>query len=382
MKKHSTRKHALLSASGSSRWLNCPPSARLEEKYPESTSKYAEEGTLAHELAELELQKSFTGYIPWHSYDEQKKMIEESKLYLPEMADYVDTYVSYVLLAAKSNALFIEDKIDLIEFIEEGFGTCDAIIVGDGVLEVIDLKYGKGIRVEAKENSQLMLYGLGAYYKHELTYDIKKIKLTIVQPRLDHISTWEIAPKKLMAWGNKVVKKQAKLAYAGEGDFNPGDHCQWCKAKPRCKALAASNLEIARHDFVDPAELTDKELLEVFEKQSLLVDWVKSVATYLLDKALEGKKWTGFKVVEGRANRKWSDVDKVGKVLSLEGHSEAEIFNTKLKGLGDIEKLVGKDNFTALLGKLVIKPQGAPTLVADTDKRPGMGLAQAKEDFK
>lgn len=386
MKKHSERQHAFLSASGSSKWLNCTPSAQLEDKYPDTVSSYAAEGTLAHEFAQIELMQEID---PTSSFKRKLNKLRASELYTSEMEDHVDSYAQYIFEAfinaqAESSGaiLKIEDQIDLSHYIEEGTGINDAVIIADGVLEIVDLKYGKGVKVEAKENSQLMLYGLGALREHELGYDIKTVKLTIVQPRLDHISSWSIEAEELQKWGTETVIPTAKLAYAGEGELNPGDHCRWCKAKARCPALADHNMEVAKHDFKDPKELSDKQLLEIFAKQPMLVDWVKSVGEYLLSEALSGKAWKGYKLVEGRSNRKWKDEAKAINALLIKGFTEEHTMNTKIKGIGDIEKLVGKNNFTAIVGKHVIKPQGAPTLVSKDDKRPAMGDEQAKEDFK
>ncbi len=387
---HSSRQHALLSASGSARWLNCPPSARMEEKFPSKDSVYAAEGTLAHEFAELTLRlKTHTGPLPqrkpWQKAFEQFK---KHDLFQEEMLDYVNVYAEYVLSeyyeACKKvpdSVLLIEEKLDYSYYVKNGFGTGDAIIISDGTLEVIDLKYGKGVVVSAENNTQEMLYGLAALHKYEILYGVDTVKLTIVQPRLDAISSWEISAEDLLKWGETTVREQAKKADRGIGVCNPGDWCRWCKAKPICKAVADHNTDLATKDFAHPNTLSDEELLEVYGKIDGLVDWAGSVKAYLLEQALEGKAWKGLKLVEGRANRKWLDENKVISALLSKKYDQNDIVNVKVKGISDIEKLVGKPNFQALLGDLVIKPQGKPTLVPESDKRPAMGNEQAKKDF-
>jgi hypothetical protein len=388
---HSTRKHALLSASGAHRWLHCTPSARLEEKFEESSpatsSVYADEGTLAHEFGDLNLKKA-AGHIPDSVFEKEIKELKKHPLYSSEMEGEVDKYVTYVLEAfnvAKQKTpdavLMIEERLDFSHLVEQGFGTGDAGIIADGVLEIIDLKYGKGIRVDAEENPQLMLYGSGALRSFELMYDIHTIKVTIVQPRLDHISSWETPVKDLMAWGEKTVKPAAAKAYLGQGLQKAGDHCKWCKVKGMCATLAAKNIALARHEFKDPHLLTDKQLIEVFAQIPMLQDWANAVGEYLLAEALKGKQWPGYKIVEGRSLRKWVDEEKVVETLEL-NHDPKEFMVSKLAGIPAIEKLLGKKEFPKVLGELVIIPPGKPALVPMSDKRPAMGIEQAKLDFK
>lgn len=388
---HSTRKHALLSASGAHRWLHCTPSARLEEKFEESSpstsSVYADEGTLAHEFGDLNLKKA-AGHITESVFDEEIKELKKHPLYSAEMEGEVDKYVTYVLEAfgvAKQKTpdavLMIEERLDFSHLVEQGFGTGDAGIIADGILEIIDLKYGKGIRVEAEENPQLMLYGSGALRSFDLMYDIHTVKMTIVQPRLDHVSSWEIPVNDLISWGEKTVKPAAAKAYEGEGVQKAGDHCKWCKVKAMCATLAAKNVTLAQHEFKDPHLLTEKQLLEVYKQQPMLVDWVNAVAEYLLAEALKGKQWPGYKIVEGRSQRKWVDEDKVIETLEL-SHDPKDFMVSKLAGIPAIEKLLGKKDFPVLLGGMVLLPPGKPTLVPESDKRPAMGIEQARLDFK
>lgn len=385
---HKDRKHALLSASGASRWINCTPSPRIEEKFlRDEGSVYAAEGTLAHEFGELELRKYFK-LVTSAEYNRQIAKLRLEDLYTTEMDSEVEKYTSYVIeqyLAAKKitkGAInLIEEQVDLTAFIEEGFGTCDDNIIADNELEVIDLKYGKGVKVSAIENEQLMLYGLGALYKYDLSYDIHKVKLTIVQPRLDHISSWEISVEDLYRWADKIVKPSAELAYKGEGIQRAGTWCRWCKAKPRCATLASQNLKVTQHDFADPHLLTDDQLIEVYLQMPQISDWVKTVGEHLLKEAISGKKWPGHKLVAGRSIRKWTDEESVKTELNR-SYEEEEYLNIKLKGIGDVEKLVGKKLFIDRLGAYVIKPEGKPTLVQESDKRPALGIEQTKEDFK
>jgi len=386
---HTERKHALLSASGSSRWINCTPSPRLEENFEEGkASAYAAEGTLAHEFGDLGLQKA-SKRLTAAKYNRAVLPLRKDKLYTDEMESEVQKYIDYVMeefKAAKKKTpdahLSIEERIDLTAFIEDGFGTGDAGLIADGVMEVIDLKYGKGVRVSSVDNSQLKLYGLGMLYANELSFDIKTVKLTIVQPRLDHISSWEIDAQELREWGEQIVKPKAALAYEGKGQKKAGSWCRWCKAKARCRAYNDQNLAIAKHEFKEPDLLTDEELLAVYNQISQIQDWANTIGKYVLDEALKGKKWEGLKIVEGRSNRKWLDDKKVVEVLVDNNFATDKFMVSKLAGITAIEKLVTKKAFPELLGPLVIKPQGKPTLAPIDDKRPAMGIEQAQIDFK
>lgn len=386
---HAGRKHALLSASGASRWLHCTPSARLEEKFAQSASSvYAEEGTLAHEFGDINL-RFYLGHIDQKTFNAEVKKLRANKLYTSEMEGEVEKYTSYVKEAfaeAKSRTpdavLLIEERLDFSHLVENGFGTGDACIIADGVLEVIDLKYGQGIKVDATANPQLLLYGIGALRVFDLAYQIDKVKLTIVQPRLDSISSWEDFSEEIITWGEEVVKPKAAKAYSGEGEKEAGEWCKWCKVKAMCATLAKRNTDLAKLDFEEPHLLTDKQILGVYSQIPMLVDWAKAVETHMLKEALNGKKWEGLKVVEGKSNRKWADEEKVERELLREGFVKVDFTTTKLKGLTDIEKLVGKKEFPKLLGPHIIKPIGKPTLAPESDKRPAMGLDQAKIDFE
>jgi hypothetical protein len=359
----------------------------------EPTSVFAEEGTLAHELADLELRlQNYTGAVgkgsPKKALLAEKAKLQKHELYNSEMDEHIDTYVDYVLenynVAKKTTpdaALLYEEKTDYSHIVPEGFGTSDANIIADDLLDITDLKYGKGVRVNAKGNPQLRLYALGLLRKFELVYDIKRVRMSIVQPRLYHIDSEELTVEELTAWAEDVVKPTAEKAFKGEGVCNPGDWCRWCNAKPVCRAISDHNTALASKEFADPKTLEDDEILKVYEQIDLLVDWAKSVQGHVLKEALNGKAWKGYKLVEGRANRKWADEEIAIDTLIMSEDFEAEqVLNTKLKGIGDIEKLVGKVKFSKL--DLTIKPQGKPALVPESDKRPAMGIDQAKKDFE
>lgn len=384
---HSSRSHALLAASRASRWMNCPPSARLEEKMDESApSKYAEEGTLAHELAEVMLRGRFR-LLPADDCTKEVRRLKKNPLYSDEMKTYLDVYLDYVteqyrvaIQSTPDAVISLEERLDFSRWVEQGFGTGDAIVIADGVMEVIDLKYGKGVEVFAERNPQLMLYGLGALEAFDMLFGIKTVKLTIVQPRQERIDSWSISAEDLYIWGDEEVKPKAALAYEGKGEMKCGHWCKWCRVKPLCAKMAETNLELAKDEFKEPQLLSDDRLVEVFTQLPMLKDWAESVAEYLLKQAIAGKEVPGYKVVEGRTQRKWADEAQVREILSVD-HDPSEFMVTKLAGIPAIEKLLKKD-FQPLLGDLVVIPQGSPTLVPLSDKRPAMnGLSQAKAEF-
>lgn len=384
---HSSRSHALLAASRASRWMNCPPSARLEEKMDESApSKYAEEGTLAHELAEVMLRGRFR-LLPADDCTKEVRRLKKNPLYSDEMKTYLDVYLDYVteqyrvaIQSTPDAVISLEERLDFSRWVEQGFGTGDAIVIADGVMEVIDLKYGKGVEVFAEKNPQLMLYGLGALEAFDMLFGIKTVKLTIVQPRQERIDSWSISAEDLYIWGDEEVKPKAALAYEGKGEMKCGHWCKWCRVKPLCAKMAETNLDLAKDEFKEPQLLSDDRLVEVFTQLPMLKDWAESVAEYLLKQAIAGKEVPGYKVVEGRTQRKWADEAQVREILSAD-HDPSEFMVTKLAGIPAIEKLLKKD-FQPLLGDLVVIPQGSPTLVPLSDKRPAMnGLSQAKAEF-
>ena len=379
-------KHAILSASGASRWLACPPSARLEENYPNKSSEFAKEGTLAHELGELGLKKNLE-LISTRKYNSEFKKIEADKLFTKDMPDYVEVYVDTCMekvaeaKAKTPDALFkIEQRLDFSEWVPDGFGTGDFVIIADGTMEICDLKYGKGVPVSAIGNKQMKLYALGAIAEFSFLYGIEKIKMTIIQPRLDSISTDEMEVEELLKWAEEELKPIAKLAYEGKGEFCAGDHCKFCRAKAICKARADKNMKLAQYDFQEPNTLDNNDIAFILGKADELINWAKDVQEYALDQALQGEEFDGFKVVEGRSNRKWTDEDKIGKILLGQGFLENIIYTKKLTGITNMEKAIGKKEVNRLLGDYIIKPQGRPTLVTISDKRPVYNSAEV--DFK
>lgn len=385
------RKHAILSASSAARWLACPPSARLEQEFESNTSIYAEEGRFAHHLAELYL-RHYLGVITKEQLNARIEELKKNEFYSQEMEDHVQTYVD--IAAEKINAarakskdaiVFLEQRLDFSYWVPEGFGTGDLTLITNDLVEVVDFKYGKGVPVSAERNAQMRLYGLGAYQLFNMLYDIRTVRMTIVQPRLDNISTEWLPIDELLTWGNEVVKPIAQLAYEGKGEFSAGDHCQFCQARYTCRARAEANLELAKYEFQDPPLLEQEEIADVLGRATELRSWVADVLDYALVQARDhGVHWPGWKLVEGRSNRKYVDDDAVADVLKRAGYKHADIFEEVLKGVTKMEKLLGKKKFTELLtdAGLVIKPPGKPTLVPESDKRPEIDpLASAKKDF-
>lgn len=378
--------HAILSASGASRWMTCPPSARLEQGFENKTSEYAEEGTLAHELGELGLRKAL-GEISTRKYNSEIKKIEAHELYSADMPDYVEIYTDTCMekvseaKAKTPDAVFkVEQRLDFSEWVPEGFGTGDFVIIADGTMEICDLKYGKGVPVSANNNKQMMLYALGAIQEFSFLYDIEKVRMTIIQPRLDNISTFEVTADDLLKWAEEYVKPTADLAFKGEGEFCAGDHCQFCRAKAVCKARADKNMELAQYDFQKQDTMDNNDIAFVLSRVDELVKWASDVKDYALEQALQGEEYEGFKVVEGRSNRKWSSEDKVGQILIGEGFKESIIYTTKLDGISKIESAIGKKEVQRLLGDYIIKPPGKPTLVPISDNREPYNPAKA--DFQ
>lgn len=381
--------HAKLSASGSKRWLECTPSPSLEAKFPESTSDYANEGRFAHELAELKGRRAILNSMRPQQYKAALAKMQLDPLYSPDMEEHVDSYLQLVwdrYQEAKTTCpdalIFMEQRLDFSSWVPEGFGTGDVVIIADGVMEVIDLKFGKGVVVDAEENSQMMLYGLGALSMYDALYDIEVVKMTIHQPRLDAVSTWQIRADELMEWANTYVVPRAKLAMAGEGEFRCGDHCMFCRAKAQCKARADYNMEIAQHEFAESLLLSDDAISDILARATEFKKWISDVEDFALTEAERGKKWPGWKLVEGRSNRKYSDEQLVVGALTAAGYEEDKLFEKKIYGITAMEKIVGKKKFESLLSTLVIKPQGKPTLAPESDKRPELNsIASAQADF-
>lgn len=368
--------HAVLSASSSDRWLHCPPSARLCESYEDKGSDYAAEGTDAHALCEYKLRKALG--LPAEDPTENLTWFNE------EMNDCATGYAAYVLEqveAAKhvcaDPVVLIEQRVDFSRWVEGGFGTADALIIADGTLKICDYKHGLGVLVRAQENPQLMCYALGALELFDKIYDIETVSMTIYQPRRDNVSTFEMLKDDLYRWADEVLKPTAELAFAGDGNFLCGEWCGFCKAKTDCRARAEANLELARYEFKFPPLLTDEDIEEILTKVDELVSWASDIKEYALRQAISGKEWSGWKLVEGRSNRRYTDEAKVADTVRQEG---LDPFEHKVLGVTAMQKLLGKTRFEELLSAFIEKPQGKPTLVPESDKRPAMHTA--KSDFQ
>jgi hypothetical protein len=385
---HEERAHSLLSASGSSRWMNCTPSARKEEHIPNQESSYALEGTLAHELAEIELKKYFKE-IDTIEYKSRLAIIEDNEFYNDDMPEFVDNYVSYCIeryihycAICKSVEVSIEEKVDLTKYIPDGFGSNDFVIIADKHIEVIDLKYGRGVSVSAIDNSQLKLYGLGSVYKHRLSYQMEDILLTIVQPRTFSISSFLINVDVLEHWADTEVTTKAMMAHNGEGELKAGEWCKFCKFKPKCRAIYDENVKLMQKDFSDPDELTEEEIKEIFDKSDQIVSWVNSVNALILDRLLKKEEFPGFKLVKGRSIRKFKDAKVVAEKLIEKGFKTDDFMSEpKLLGITAIEKLVGKKDFNEKYTDLVFKSEAKPTIAVSSDKRESY-FESLEEDFK
>lgn len=383
--------HAKLSASGSARWLSCPLSVRLEAEFPETTSPYAEEGTLAHSLGELQLRCE-NKEITDRQFKIRLKKLNAGGLIDNSMVEYVSSYTEYVMKTLKEHqkqcadaVLMIEQRLDFSKWVPEGFGTGDAVIISDGVLEIIDLKYGKGVEVSAEDNPQMRLYALGAIETFGCLYDFDQVAMTIFQPRLDNRSSQTLSVDELLDWAETYVKPKAALAFEGKGEFLAGDHCRFCKAKAVCRARADTNMALAKEEFKVPELLEPEEIAGYLAKAKDLVAWVEDMKAHAQDQALNhGVHYPGMKLVEGRSNRCYvDDLQAVEDALVRQGYAEQEIYDKKILGITAMEKLLGKKKFTETLGDLVIKPKGKPTLVFEDDKRPALNTyAEAAEDFK
>lgn len=379
--------HAILSASGASKWMACTPSARLEEQFPDSTSEYAKEGTLAHELCELKVRKNLIEPMHTRTYNSKLKKLKEHELWQDEMDKHTDTYLEYIQGLVHSYnctpAVMVEKKVDFSSYVPDGFGTADCIIIAEGTLHVIDFKYGKGVAVSAENNPQMKLYGLGAYLEYSFLYAISKVKMTIVQPRLDDISECEISTTELMEWAEEVVKPLADMAYKGEGTYIAGNHCKFCRAKATCRERARMNLEVAKFDFKKPPLLSDEEVGEALKQAQDLAKWAEDLKDYALAESLKGKLIPGWKAVEGRGSRVFTDNEEALKVLIGSGIDETMLYERKQLTLAQIEKVLGPKQFKELVGNMVEKSPGKPTLVLDTDKREAITNEDSiKNDFK
>ena len=356
----------LFSPSASARLLTCPGSAKASEGIPDQESLFAAEGHDAHALAEIRLCERL-GL-------QTNEKIEDLTFYNREMEDYISDYVSYVLEKVASikkdcpdAIVLIEQKVAAVRYDESLFGSTDVAIIADKVLTIIDLKYGRGVLVNAKENTQEMCYGLCAMETFGNLYDIEDINLCIFQPRLSNVSEWSLTVKELYKWADEILKPGIEKIRAGSEEFHPSRHCVFCKAKPLCKALRDQNLELAKHEFRPAFLMDDSEIEEVLDKADDFVNWINSVKEFALEDAMKGKKYDHYKLVEGRSNRKYIDETKVINVVKEAGYSPYE---EKLLSVTGMQSRLGKTRFEELLGNLVVKPRGKLTLVPREDKRP------------
>lgn len=370
-------KHALLSASGAHRWLKCTPSAQLELQFPQSTSEYAEEGTAAHELCEL-TARYWLGEISEAEYENQRDELAKGKYYNAEMQECANDYAKFVAektAAARETCedafTALEVRVDFSKYVKDGFGTGDCIIVSDNVLEIIDFKYGKGVRVEAAGNPQMKLYALGAYLEYNTLFDIDSVRMTIFQPRLSGVqSSDEITVKELLEWAEKYVKPRAKLAYKGEGEFAPSEEvCKFCRAKAQCKARADKNLKLF-DEAPDILLLTPEDAGKILEQAGDIQSWLADLESLVSSTLLAGQPVEGWKMVEGRSNRRFTDELKVVAAMKAAGYDESLLYERKLITLTQMEKDFGKKAVAETLGELIVKPQGKPTLAPAKDKRP------------
>lgn len=382
MSKTTQRKHAILSASSAERWLNCTPSARLNEKMPDTTSPYAAEGTLAHSIAELMLQRELK-LITKRKFETQLAKYQEHELYYKGMEDDCDPYISYALEAyhaartkTPDAVIYLEERLDYSEYVPEGFGTGDCIIIADGQMEIIDLKFGKGVEVSPVDNPQLKLYALGAYLKYSFIFDISWIVCTVAQVRLDNISSWSIAAEALEDWA-ETIRPIAAKADKGEGDLVPGPWCTFCKVRQTCRTRAEANMDVFEKNRQDPRLMGSDEIAVLLGRIDEIAKWAKELGDYALEAALAGTSFPGWKVVEGRSNRKISDETKLADILLAEGYKDQEIYKPKaLETLTALEKLIGKKDFAALAADCIEKPPGKPTLAPEDDNRPAIGSVE------
>ena len=370
--------HARFSPSAANRRIHCPPSLLLEEQFEEGESVYAAEGTAGHSLAEHLVRK----------YLKLRTKRPTSEYYTDELVSAVDEYVSFVIAeieearrVCKQPIILVEQRVDASEYVDNCFGTADMVIITDKMAHIIDLKLGKGVEVHAEENPQLMIYGLGVLHMAEALYDIETVRMTIFQPRLFNSSTWDVSPDYLKRWGDEVLRPAGAKALIGAGEFEAGTWCRFCRARNQCRARAAHFLEMAQMKFRQPALLSDEEIAEIISKADELSKWAADVYAFAQDQAINhDKHWPGYKVVEGRSNRKFTSDEEVIEAAQQAGYKD--IFKRSLIGITEMERLMGKENFNTILGRLVYKPKGKLTLVPDTDKREAISTSSAAADFE
>jgi hypothetical protein len=388
-------KHALLAASSANRWMACTAAPRFEAQFPETTTEYAEEGVLAHSICELKVLKKFTTTINQRTYTARLNKLKKQPLYTGEMERTSETYIDHLVEKAMDYSspplVNAEVLVDFSEYVPEGFGTCDCVMIGGDTLDITDYKHGKGVPVSAENNPQMRLYALGALKKYEPFYGdmIQRVRMTIVQPRIqDEPSSETLTLDELKAWG-ETVKPIAQIAFSGFGEFNPGEHCRFCRGKAQCRARADANT--ALEDFKDcllptaqnlaqveagggdgipaPKILTLAEIGELLARGLTLVQWYEDLKEFALNAILRGEDISGWKAVAGRSNRTFSDADKAIAAVIAAGYDEALVYERIPKTLTRLEELMGKKDFAEKIGQFVIKPPGKPTLAPLSDKR-------------
>ena len=379
--------HALLSPSAAHRWIHCTPSVRLEEGVKDEGSDFAAEGTLAHAIASRKILETLG-----RPHDEQDREIGElrERYYSEEMEGYTDTYRSIVLekfndakTRSKDARLLVEVRLDFGAFLHDAFGTADAVIIADDLMEVIDFKYGKGVKVDADHNPQMMIYALGALDEFLLDYDIKRVRMTIVQPRIDNLSECGMMVGELTAWRTVTLKPAAEKAFAGVGDQVPGEWCQFCKVRATCSAIAEKARQICNEDFREARLISDEDIPGLLPLVPVLKGWLEDFASHALQRALDGATIKGYKLVEGKSNRQITDQDALLGALLVKGYQRDDLLKKpELKAIGELEKLVGKKAFAEIGKPWLVKPQGKPTLAEESDKRPVWKPKEsASEDF-
>ena len=379
--------HALLSASSAHRWLVCTAAPKLEAEFPDTASTYAKEGTLAHEICELKLTK-YTTTMPRGTYTKKLNALKKHELYDPEMDETTDTYLDYVKRTALGYSvppsIQIERRVNFSDYAPDGFGTADCLLLAGDTLHVIDYKHGKGVVVDADHNPQMMLYALGAMHDFALIYRFKTVKMAIVQPRVGSISEFACTANELLHWGETVVKVKAAEAMGKSPVFAPGEHCRFCRAKQQCKARCEHYAKY-RIDarFRDPRRITPEALSYYLSAAEAIKKWVEDMQEYALSECLAGSKVPGWKAVEGRGSRAFTDMDAAFDILKKDGIDECLLWERKPLTLAQVEKVVGKKRFTELVGTMVVKTPGKPTLATESDKRPAVtNVPQAADVFQ
>lgn len=386
------RAHALLSASSAKKWINCPPSARLEEQFEEQSSTFADEGSLAHEICELKLRKTFLEPMGDKTYKTALNKFKKHELYNPEMERYTEDYLDYVKTIAMSYdttpTIAVEKKVDYSHVAPEGFGTADCIILHGNEIHVVDFKYGKGVPVNASGNPQMALYAAGAVAAYSIFYPIEKVYFHIVQPRINNFSKWETTVSELQKWCDVIVKPAAELAYKGEGKFKQGEWCDgcFCNASGCCRARADENMSLMEYanpetgNLPESPLLTNDEIGAILSKAQYLAKWVKKLEAYALSELLKGNLVPGWKAVAGRSNRVITDADAAYKELIKAGYKKAVLYNQVPVTLTEAEKLISKEDYNDILAKYIERPAGKPTLAPETDKREAIQLRPTAED--